>query len=278
MDDVDQQPLAGVTDTRVAQAPACVPDPLSLETAEGGATAVDRASLADEMKRAEGSACIYIEQGTVMLATIEHIATLADDVVIALLDCGCPGFTPPIETPMGSNDGRFKVGAACSEGQFGGTLWRGSPYCPWAIHIDQFVVSKLRDFAALLVGKPRRKRSALLRQRLRDEQYGCLVSAETRLARVVQTTAREVLAGQDDFLRGTRDITRAFDKYSLAEEHPDFSIFLELGEKTRGELALPREWRDPANPRYEELRQLALPYEARVLAAFRHLAEKCPEV
>ena len=203
MNDGDQQSLAGVSNTTGAQAPARIPDPEPLDIPEVEEPAVDPASRADAMKRAEGSACIYVERSTIMLATIKHIATSTDAVVIILLDGGCPGVTPPTETLMGPRDGGFAVGAAWSEGEFGGSLWRGSPYCPWAIHLDQSLIGNLREFAALLVGKSRRKRSVLLRQRVRDEQYECPESAEVRLARAAHTTACEVLAGREDFLRGT---------------------------------------------------------------------------
>jgi hypothetical protein len=253
-------------------------DKTDLAAPECGCPSDDAAGRAAAMKSAEGSTCLYVERDIVMLAMIERVATSARAAMVTLLDCRCPGFVSPEQTLAGPYEGRLTVGAAWAEGAFDDLKWHGSPYCPWVIHLDQSLISNLREFAASVAGKSRRKRSILLRQRLRDEQYECPESAAVRLARAAHTTACDVLAGREDFLRGTRAIVRAFDTYSLDEEHPDFDIFMELAAQTRGELFLPRQWRDPANPHYEKLRQLALPYETRTIEAFRHLAEKYPPV
>lgn len=253
-------------------------DKTDLAAPECGCPADDAAGRAAAMRSAEGTTCIYVERDIVMLAMIERVAASARAAMVTLLDCRCPGFVSPEQTPARPHGDRFTVGSAWSEGTFDDLEWHSSPYCPWAIHLDQSLISDLRAFATSVAGKSRRKRSILLRQRLRDGQYQCPESAEVRFARIVHTTACDVLAGRKDFLRGTRDIVKAFDSYSLDEKHPDFDIFMELAGKTRRELVLPRRWRDSAHANYEELRQLALPYEAGVLAAFGNLARKYPGV
>jgi hypothetical protein len=232
----------------------------------------ETAKLGASLREAEGSECIYVERRIVVHARVAQTQLSEKAVHVSLEDLESPGFLPPDHVLGSPYMGTIAAGVARGEGRFLTDEWHGTPYCPWTVYLGHPAVESVRVLAAQAREKPSCRRYLLLRQRLQDARWPPEEDAETRLAQQVGKIASAVSEGEMDFLRGARHIADVFERLSLDDGQPDFQACLDLAKGIRGHWLIPKDWRERDSEKLEQLRALALPWEARVLDACRRLA------